>query len=107
MRSRFSWAPASCARTMWPPPRARSRSRTRSVARAARDDPGRGLVKSSKASRRRERNPQTPARSVGASPRVLDTGSWTVIAIAAITLLWVAVRLHRIGDYYTESDFYG
>jgi tetratricopeptide (TPR) repeat protein len=30
-----------------------------------------------------------------------------VIAAAAIALLWIAFRLHVIGDYSTESDFYG
>jgi len=33
--------------------------------------------------------------------------AWTVIAITGLALLWVALRIHVVGDYLTESDFYG
>lgn len=33
--------------------------------------------------------------------------AWTVVAAAAVVFLWVAFRLHVVGDYSTESDFYG
>jgi hypothetical protein len=32
---------------------------------------------------------------------------WGIVAAAAIVLAWIAFRLHVVGDYYTESDFYG
>ena len=32
---------------------------------------------------------------------------WAVIGVAALALAWIAFRLHVVGDYYTESDFYG
>lgn len=40
-------------------------------------------------------------------PRWAAAGAWIVIAAAALVLVWVAFRLHVVGDYYTESDFYG
>src|SRR5262245_53092806 len=42
----------------------------------------------------------------GASPRIMLAG-WTVVAGAALLLLWLALAYHRVGDYLTESDFYG
>lgn len=30
-----------------------------------------------------------------------------VVAVAAVVLAWAAFLLHPVGDYYTESDFYG
>ncbi len=33
--------------------------------------------------------------------------AWGVLAAFAATLLAVALGLHRIGDYFTETDFYG
>src|SRR5687768_7369031 len=33
--------------------------------------------------------------------------SWLVIAAAGAALLWIAFGHHPIGDYATESDFYG
>jgi hypothetical protein len=33
--------------------------------------------------------------------------AWIVIAITGLALLWVALRIHVVGDYLTESDFYG
>ena len=33
--------------------------------------------------------------------------TWLTIALVAGGLLWVALVLHPIGDYFTESDFYG
>jgi tetratricopeptide (TPR) repeat protein len=30
-----------------------------------------------------------------------------VLAATALALLWTALRLHCVGDYFTESDFYG
>src|SRR5262245_46378174 len=41
------------------------------------------------------------------APRALDVAGWTLLAVYAAALLWVAFRLHVVGDYYTESDFYG
>jgi hypothetical protein len=45
--------------------------------------------------------PDTP------SPRWVVSVGWAVLALAALALLWTALRLHRVGDYFTESDFYG
>ena len=41
------------------------------------------------------------------APRWMDVAGWTLIGFYALALLWVAFRLHVVGDYYTESDFYG
>ena len=44
----------------------------------------------------------------GSGPtRWSEPAAWMVIAVAALALLWIAFRLHPIGDYATESDFYG
>lgn len=37
----------------------------------------------------------------------LRTAGWIVIAVAGLALLWLALFFHRVGDYLTESDFYG
>ena len=42
-----------------------------------------------------------------AAPGWADAAAWSVIAIAGLVLAWIAFRLHVVGDYYTESDFYG
>jgi len=43
---------------------------------------------------------------IAGSPRVL-AAAWAVVAAVGLTLLWLALRFHRVGDYLTESDFYG
>ena len=40
-------------------------------------------------------------------PAWLAPLTWSVLAAATLALLWTALRLHRVGDYFTESDFYG
>ena len=40
-------------------------------------------------------------------PRTLAAAAGFVVALAALTLAWIAFRLHPVGDYFTESDFYG
>ncbi len=37
----------------------------------------------------------------------IDAASWAAIAAFAAAIAWVAFRLHVVGDYSTESDFYG
>ena len=39
--------------------------------------------------------------------RFSTVASWIVIAAAGVVLLWIAFWHHPIGDYATESDFYG
>jgi hypothetical protein len=39
--------------------------------------------------------------------RTWDTAGWIAIAGVAVALAWLAFRLHVVGDYSTESDFYG
>jgi tetratricopeptide (TPR) repeat protein len=39
--------------------------------------------------------------------RVWDAAGWSVMAAMALVLAWIAFRLHVVGDYSTESDFYG
>jgi hypothetical protein len=40
-------------------------------------------------------------------PAWCGAAGWLVVAGAALTLGWIAFRLHVVGDYATESDFYG
>ena len=40
------------------------------------------------------------------SPRMRIAG-WIAIAAFGLVLLWLALSFHRVGDYLTESDFYG
>ena len=40
-------------------------------------------------------------------PASLAPLTWSVLAATALALLGTALRLHRVGDYFTESDFYG
>jgi tetratricopeptide (TPR) repeat protein len=35
------------------------------------------------------------------------TAGWIAIAAFGLVLLWLALFFHRVGDYLTESDFYG
>ena len=42
-----------------------------------------------------------------APPAWCEAATWALIAAAALTLAWIAFRLHVVGDYSTESDFYG
>jgi len=37
----------------------------------------------------------------------MRTAGWIAIAVAGLVLLWLALFFHRVGDYLTESDFYG
>ena len=39
--------------------------------------------------------------------RRLMLAAWAVVAVAGLALLWLALGFHRVGDYLTESDFYG
>uniref|UniRef100_A0A832I550 Glycosyltransferase RgtA/B/C/D-like domain-containing protein n=1 Tax=Eiseniibacteriota bacterium TaxID=2212470 RepID=A0A832I550_UNCEI len=45
-----------------------------------------------------------PAESTA---RWLGRGAWALIALTGAALLAMALGPHRIGDYFTESDFYG
>ena len=47
-----------------------------------------------------------PALPAGAARR-LGLAAFAVIAAYAIVLLFLALGPHRIGDYFTETDFYG
>ncbi len=48
------------------------------------------------------------ASSAGAAaPSWADPAAWVVVALFAALLAWVAFRIHVVGDYSTESDFYG
>ena len=73
--------------------------------------------------RPRLRRPRESKRAARAVPRVLtlhaaagiepgssarlERSTWAVIAAAGAVLLWFALARHPVGDYYTESDFYG
>ena len=53
-----------------------------------------------------------PARPQPAASSVFDLAwirraTWAVIAVFAVCVFWIALLLHPVGDYYTESDFYG
>ncbi len=37
----------------------------------------------------------------------LRAAAWAAAALATLALAWVALALHPVGDYFTESDFYG
>lgn len=37
----------------------------------------------------------------------LRRATWALCALTAIVLAWIAFALHPVGDYFTESDFYG
>lgn len=37
----------------------------------------------------------------------LRGATWALAALTAIVLAWIAFALHPVGDYFTESDFYG
>src|ERR1044072_3764377 len=51
--------------------------------------------------------PRARARPRPRDPRWLSAAAWVVIAVFGAILLWIAFALHPVGDYYTESDFYG
>jgi len=42
-----------------------------------------------------------------ATPAWLERAGWIVAGLGGLLLLWLALARHPIGDYYTESDFYG
>jgi tetratricopeptide (TPR) repeat protein len=47
---------------------------------------------------------------VGAAPdheRAWTVAGWTACALSTVLLLWFALACHPVGDYQTESDFYG
>lgn len=48
-----------------------------------------------------------PPAAIVPAPPWLTTATWLALAVTAVALLWVGLRLHVIGDYFTESDFYG
>src|SRR5690242_5019524 len=65
---------------------------------------------------KRTRTAGAPGRSVASSaPESAQSGSparatalaSAVLAAASIALIAVALGPHRVGDYYTETDFYG
>jgi hypothetical protein len=41
------------------------------------------------------------------APAWLERAGWIVAGLGGLLLLWLALARHPIGDYYTESDFYG
>ncbi|HEY6867029.1 MAG TPA: tetratricopeptide repeat protein, partial [Candidatus Eisenbacteria bacterium] len=51
--------------------------------------------------------PAIPAAAGGAHDAWMARASWAVIAAAGAALLGYALARHPVGDYYTESDFYG
>src|SRR5215470_16607985 len=64
------------------------------------------------APRRRATAGATIARDGGATTSAaaaqwLTRLAWLAIALFAGTLLWVVLGPHKIGDYSTETDFYG
>ena len=69
----------------------------------------------SRARGRKDRGPVTgPPRAAAIQP--VEVGrhdawtaraTWGVIAAVGAILMWVALARHPVGDYYTESDFYG
>ncbi len=42
-----------------------------------------------------------------AGPAWAGPAAWLVVAAFGVTLLTIAIAFHPVGDYYTESDFYG
>ncbi len=38
---------------------------------------------------------------------VLRAAVWAAAGLTALVLAWIAFALHPVGDYFTESDFYG
>ncbi len=48
-----------------------------------------------------------PAAISSSDPAWIGQATWAVIAVFAGCVLWIALALHPVGDYYTESDFYG
>ena len=40
-------------------------------------------------------------------PAWIRHATWGVITAFAACIFWIALSLHPVGDYYTESDFYG
>src|SRR5947209_2421539 len=51
--------------------------------------------------------PEVGSRAWTLGERWASPAAWSVITAFGATLLWIAVALHPVGDYYTESDFYG
>ena len=43
----------------------------------------------------------------GGPSRAWDIAGWAMAGAVALVLGWIAFRLHIVGDYSTESDFYG
>ena len=43
----------------------------------------------------------------GSRERIARSAGGALIGLAAAALAWVAFAHHPIGDYFTESDFYG
>jgi tetratricopeptide (TPR) repeat protein len=61
--------------------------------------------------RRPERGPRAPWLRLHAAveppPHAVTAAAAIVVALATLVLAWIAFRLHPVGDYFTESDFYG
>jgi tetratricopeptide (TPR) repeat protein len=53
------------------------------------------------------RRPSAPPEVPEALARRLGLLGWAVLAVLGAALLAVALGPHRIGDYFTETDFYG
>lgn len=45
--------------------------------------------------------------STAADPRWITLAGWVLVASVSGLLAWLAFGLHVVGDYFTESDFYG
>jgi len=59
-------------------------------------------------SRARDRTPAPPRTPVDPlSPPVLAWSSAALAALATGVIAWIAFARHPVGDYFTESDFYG
>ena len=79
-----------------------AKSAPRSDARASR-----GKRPAAARAPRAARSPRPPWPGPAARARIALTAGWALVALATAALGYVAFAHHPIGDYFTESDFYG
>jgi tetratricopeptide (TPR) repeat protein len=60
-----------------------------------------------RSARVRRAAPAAPVEVRGPSPRLLRTAAFVVAGLLAVVLLAMVIGPHRVGDVFTETDFYG
>src|SRR5262249_54771826 len=60
---------------------------------------------------RPDRRPAAPAfalhAAAGPTGPLLDWAAYAIVALYAVAMLWLTFGPHRVGDVFTETDFYG